>query len=150
MKVSLDGKPVGDAGKDGIDLKDVTPGDHELTLNDGKEDRKLTITANPAPTLTAWVNANTSGGTLVVSAGEDDATVSIDGKPYPRKTKRGQLWIPNMPPKDYKVKVAKPGFQDVSEQVASVKKGAEARLTFKLQAYWESKAVRASSSWGTA
>ena len=135
MKVSLDGKPVGDAGAAGIDLNDVAPGDHEITLNDGKDDRKLTITAGPTPTLTAWVNANTSGGTLVVNAGEDGATVTIDGKPYPRKTKRGQLWIPNMAPKDYKIKVAKEGFQDVPEQMAAVKKGAETRLAFKLQAF---------------
>lgn len=134
MKVALDGNPVGDAGTDGIDLKGVTPGDHELVLNDGKDERKLMLTAGPASVLTAWINASTSGGMLVVNAGEDNATVFIDGKPYPRKTKRGQLWIPNLPPKDYKVKVVKAGFQDASEQSASVKKGAETRLSFKLQA----------------
>jgi hypothetical protein len=134
MKVSLDGKPVGDAGPEGIDLKDVAAGDHELTLNDGKEDRKLTVTATPSPVLTAWINASVSGGILVVNAGEDGATVMIDGKAYPRKTRRGQLWIPNLPPKDYTVKVVKAGFQDVAEQKATVKKGAETRLAFKLQA----------------
>src|SRR5208337_3531977 len=134
MKVSLDGKPEGDAGADGIDLKDVPAGDHELTLNDGKDDRKLTVTASPAPVLTAWINASSSGGMLIINAGEDNATVLIDGKAYPRKAKRGQLWIPNLPPKDYKVKVVKQGFQDSQEQTASVKKGEEARLTFKLQA----------------
>src|SRR5208283_5245269 len=112
MKVSLDGKPEGDAGADGIDLKDVPAGDHELTLNDGKDDRKLTVTASPAPVLTAWINASSSGGMLIINAGEDNATVLIDGKAYPRKAKRGQLWIPNLPPKDYKVKVVKQGFQD--------------------------------------
>ena len=134
MKVSLDGQAAGDAGADGIDLKNVAAGDHELTLNDGKEDRKLTVTAGPAPVLTAWINASSSGGILVVNAGEDGATVLIDGKAYPRKTKRGQLWIPNLPPKDYKIKVVKQGFQDSQEQTASIKKGEEARVAFKLQA----------------
>ncbi len=133
MKVSLDGKPAGDAGANGIDLNDIAAGDHELTLNDGKDDRKLTVTASPAPVLTAWINAST-GGVLVVNAGEDNATVLIDGKAYPHKTKRGQLWIYNLAPKDYKIKVAKQGFQDSQEQTASVKKGEEARLAFKLQA----------------
>ncbi len=133
MKVSLDGKPVGDAGANGIDLNDIAAGDHELTLNDGKDDRKLTVTASPAPVLTAWINASTSG-VLVVNAGEDNATVLVDGKAYPHKTKRGQLWIYNLAPKDYKIKVVKQGFQDSQEQTASVKKGEEARLAFKLQA----------------
>ncbi|MGA2595397.1 MAG: PEGA domain-containing protein [Bryobacteraceae bacterium] len=133
MKVSLDGKPAGDAGANGIDLNDIAAGDHELTLNDGKDDRKLTVTASPAPVLTAWINASTSG-VLVVNAGEDNATVLVDGKAYPHKTKRGQLWIYNLAPKDYKIKVVKQGFQDSQEQTASVKKGEEARVAFKLQA----------------
>lgn len=134
MKVSLDGRAIGDAGPDGIDLKDVAAGDHELTLNDGKEDRKLTVTATPSPVLTAWINSSASGGILVVNAGEDGATVMIDGKAYPRKTRRGQLWVPNLAPKDYTIKVVKPGFQEVAEQKATVTKGAETRLAFKMQA----------------
>lgn len=134
MKVALDGNSVGDAGADGIDLKNLPPGDHELTLNDGKDERKLTVSTSSVPVLTAWINTSTSGGTLVVTAGEDGATVFIDDKPYPRKTRRGQLWIANLPPKDYRIKVVKQGFQDTAEQTASVKKGAEARIAFKLQA----------------
>lgn len=134
MKIALDGNPVGEAGPQGIDLNNVSAGDHELDLNDGKDERKLTITAGATPVLTAWVNANSSGGTLVINAGEDGATVFLDGKAYPRKTRRGQLWIPNLPPRQYKVKVVKAGFQDVQEQTVAVNKGAETRLAFKLQA----------------
>ncbi len=134
VKVSLDGNPAGDAGPDGIDLKDVRPGDHEITLSDGKgEDRKVTLTTTPAAFLTAWVNASTSGGTLVVNVGEDGAVVTVDGRPQKRKTTHGQLTIPSLDPKDYKVKVSKPGFQDAPEQTASIKKGSETRLNFKLQ-----------------
>ncbi|HLJ50851.1 MAG TPA: PEGA domain-containing protein [Bryobacteraceae bacterium] len=134
LKVSLDGAAKGDSSPTGMDITGVTQGDHEIELNDGKEERKLVVSVGPSPVITAWVNADTSGGTLVVMAGEDGATVSLDGKPYPRKTKRGQLWIPNLAPKDYKITVAKEGFQDVADQTAQVKRGAEARLTFKLQA----------------
>ncbi len=134
MKVSLDGKEMGEAGPGGMDLKDVASGDHELTLNDGKDDRKITVTATPSPVLTAWVNSSVTGGILVVNVGEDNATVLIDGKAYPRKTRRGQLWVPNLPPKDYTIKVSKPGFQDVPEQKTTIKKGAETRLAFKMQA----------------
>ena len=134
LKVSMDGNASGEAGPDGVTIDNVAAGDHELELNDGKDERKVTISVGAAPSLTAWVNGNTTGGTLVVNAGEDGATVYIDGKPYPRKTRKGQLWIPNLAPKDYKIKVSKPGFQDVAEQTATVNKGAETRLAFKLQA----------------
>ncbi len=144
VKIALDGNPAGDAGPDGIDLKDVRPGDHEITLSDGTgEERKLTLTTTPAAFLTAWVNANTSGGTLVINAGEDGATVTVNGRAYPRKTSRGgQLTIPNLDPKDYKVKVSKSGFQDAPEQTASIKKGSEAKLTFKLQAIPQTATLR--------
>ena len=134
LKVALDGNAAGEAGPDGVSLDNVSPGDHELTLSDGKDERKVTITVGAAPFVTAWVNANTAGGTLVINAGEDGATVYIDGKAYPRKTRRGQLWVPNLAPKEYKVKVVKQGFQDAPEQTASINKGAETRLVFKLSA----------------
>ncbi len=134
LKVSLDGAAKGESSATGMDITGVTPGDHEIELNDGKEERKLVVTVGPSPVITTWVNADTSGGTLVVMTGEDGATVSLDGKPYPRKTKRGQLWIPNLAPKDYKIGVSKEGFQDVGEQTAQVKRGGDTRLTFKLQA----------------
>lgn len=134
LKVALDGNAYGETTANGIDLKNVQPGDRELELNDGKDERKLVVSVTPSPVLTMWVNEDTTGGGLVVMTGEDGATVFLDGKPYPRKTKRGRLWIPNLPPKEYKIRVVKQGFQDAPEQTAEVKKGAEVRREFKLQA----------------
>lgn len=133
MKVALDGQPAGEATADGLPLQNLSVGDHELTLGDPKDPRKLVVGFTPAPMLTAFLKLNLNAGTLVVSTGEDGAVVYLNGKAYPgMKTRRGQLRIPALPVREYAVRVAKEGFQDLPDQKVQIRKGEETRVEFKM------------------
>jgi hypothetical protein len=131
LKVALNGQAKGDAGPSGLDLKDVPLGDQTLTIGEGKDQRKLVVPFGPTPSLTAFLKADVvDKGTLVVSTGEDGATVFVNGTPYWRKTKRGELRIQTLG--SLTVKVAKPGFEPPPEQTVEIKKGEETRVAFVL------------------
>jgi len=84
--------------------------------------------------LTAFLEANQNAGTLVILAGEDGADVYLNGVKYRRQTSRGgQLRIPREPAQ-YRVRVAKPGFEEAPEQTIALAKGDEKKVVFKLVA----------------
>ncbi|MDP2998501.1 MAG: hypothetical protein Q8N47_13525, partial [Bryobacterales bacterium] len=133
MKVALDGQPAGDAAADGLQLQGLSVGDHELTLGEGNNQQKLVVGFTPAPMLTAFLKLDLNAGTLVVSAGEDDAVIFLNGRTAPGlKTRRGQLRIPRLPVREYAVRVAKEGFLDVPDQKIQIRKGEETRAEFKM------------------
>lgn len=131
-KLALDGQPVGEAGPAGLELANLTPGTHELTVGEGRDLRKFLLEVSPSPSLTAYLQSDRNVGTLVVVATEDSATVFLDGQRYPSQTRRGQLRITRAP-KHYRVKIAKEGFLDEPEQTVEVRKGEEVRVAFKLR-----------------
>ncbi len=130
LKVMLNGQPVGETGPLGLDLKDVPAGDQTITVGEGEQQRKLIVSFGPMPTLTAFLKTDVNSGTLVVSTGENDASVFLNGKEYRRKTARGELRVQTLGP--VVVSVAKPGFQPAPEQRVEVKKGEETRVAFQL------------------
>jgi len=132
VKLSLDGQPSVDVPADGLDLPSVARGSHELTVSRGSEEYKLAVEATPAPALTAFVESGQNVGTLVVVTGQDKATVFLNGKALTQQTQAGQLRVANLEPKDYVVRVAKPGFQDVAQQHIRIRKGQQARVVFGL------------------
>ncbi len=131
VKLALNGQPQGEITAEGLELKNVPAGDQQLTVGEGPDARKLVVSFGPMPTLTAFLKSDINSGTLVVSTGEDDVAVFLNGKEYRRKTRRGQLRLPMLGA--VKVRVAKEGFELVPEQQVEVKKGEEARLAFKLK-----------------
>jgi len=132
MKLAVNGQPEGDAGPAGVDLKTFQPGVDELIVGEGKDARNMKESFGPQPMLTAFLKSDLNIGTLIVSTGEDDVRVFINGNEYRRKTQRGQLRVPTIGP--VTVRVAKEGFDGGPAQNAEVKKGAELRLEFKLKA----------------
>ena len=133
-KAQMDSAPAGELGPDGLELSGLAPGPHDLAVSDGKTNLKKVIEIGPAPVLTAFLQSDQNIGTLVVMAGEDGADVYVDGAKYRRQTARGgQLRIPRTP-KEYRVRIAKAGFQDVPEQVVQIAKGEEKKVVFKLVA----------------
>jgi hypothetical protein len=135
MKVALDGQPAGEAAAEGLALQNLSVGDHELALGEGNDLRKLVVGFTPAPMLTAFLKLDLNAGTLVVSAGEDNAVIYLNGKTAPGlKTRRGQLRIPRLAVREYAVRVAKEGYQDVAEQKVQIRKGEETRVEFKMAA----------------
>jgi serine/threonine-protein kinase len=132
-KVAIDGQAAGDAGPEGLELNNLAPGDHELALGEGAGQRKMVVSVGPNPALTAFLKSDRNVGTLVVNTGEDNVRVFLDDKEQRRQTRRGVLRIPNLPVRDYKVRVEKEGFQREPEQSAAVKKGDETRVAFQLK-----------------
>lgn len=131
VKVDLNGKTQGEAGLQGLELKDVPAGDQTLAVSLGQEQRKLVVSFGPTPMLTAFIKSDVNTGTLVVSTGEDDVAVFLNGKEYKRKTKRGELRVHTVGAID--VRVFKSGFQPEPNQRVEVKKGEEVKLAFTLK-----------------
>jgi PEGA domain len=130
QKISLDSQPQGETGPNGLELKNVTPGNHDLAVGEGPDQKKMVVTFGPAPMLTAFVKSDVNSGTIVVVTGEDGASVFVNGKEQKRKTQRGQLRILAMG--NVSVHVAKEGFQPVTDRTAAIAKGEEKRIEFKL------------------
>jgi eukaryotic-like serine/threonine-protein kinase len=133
-KLNLDGQAPLDLSAEGVDLSSVTAGAHELTVRHGGEEYKLAIEVAAAPALNAFVESGQNVGTLVVVAGQDKARVFLNGKALEQQTQDGQLRIANLEPREYVVRVAKPGYQDVPEQKIRIRKGEQGRLVFGLVA----------------
>ncbi|MSV35319.1 MAG: PEGA domain-containing protein [Bryobacterales bacterium] len=130
-KLALNGQPQADAGPAGVDLTGFRPGVNEIVVGEGKDQRTLAESFGPAPALTVFLKSDLNIGTLIISTGEDEARVFLNGKEYPRKTQRGQVRIPTIG--NITVRAAKEGFELAPPQVADVKKGSEVRLEFKMQ-----------------
>ena len=70
--------------------------------------------------------------TLLVVAGQDGASVFLNGKVQRQVTQAGRLRLPNLELKDYVVQVSKGGFQDPPPQKIRIRSGEQA-LMFNLQ-----------------
>ena len=133
--INFDGKPAGSLTANGVELTSVSPGDHEISIGDGSDHRKVVYETAQVPALTVYLNngAQDNTGTLVVLTGEDDVRVTLDGQPLRVPTRRGQLRIPNAPARQYVIAVSKEGYQPVPEQHVTVKRGEETKVTFQLR-----------------
>jgi serine/threonine protein kinase/cytochrome c-type biogenesis protein CcmH/NrfG len=130
--VALDGAPVGEAGPDGLQLTNLTPGTHELTVASGQTQVKRVIDVGAAPELSAFFQSDQNVGTIVVVTGEDGVDVYVDGRKYRHQTSRGGQLRIQRTPKEYHIRVAKQGFEEVPEQTIQIAKGEEKRLVFQM------------------
>jgi hypothetical protein len=133
MPASMDGKEIGALSSAPLALPNLPAGTHDLDVGTGKDEKKISFQLGAAPALTIFLSADRNVGNLLVVAGEDGATVLLNGKAYPRLTKRGQLVIANLVPKRYAVSVAKDGFQQAPSQDVNILKGQGSKLVFVLQ-----------------
>ncbi len=134
-KIALDNQPEAEVGDDGIDIPNVAPGAHQLSLNTGTDRHNVAIDVGTAPTLTTFLLSDQDIGTLLVVTGEADAQVYLNNQLQKKGTnKDGQLRISNLAPKAYTVRVVKNGFQNPAEQQVAIHKGDSAKLNFVLAA----------------
>lgn len=92
-----------------------------------------TVTGKVAPDDQPRTESSHKASTLLVVAGQDGASVFLNGKLQPQPTRAGQLRIPNLEAQSYVVQVSKSGFQDPPQQEIRIRKGEQARLVFNLQ-----------------
>ncbi len=130
--LTIDGKLAGEVGSDGLALDDFGKTDHELQIAQNKDRQRFVWTYTQAPVLTVYVKSDPNAGTLVVMAGQDGVSVSIDGKTYRRVTAQGQLRIP-FKVGEYTVTAHKNGFVDPPPQTVEVKKAEETAVQFSLE-----------------
>ncbi|HOQ46440.1 MAG TPA: PEGA domain-containing protein [Bryobacteraceae bacterium] len=131
-KAEMDGQPAGEVLAEGLELSGLAPGPHELSVSNGGTLIRKVIETGQAPVLTVFLEADRNIGTLLIVAGEEGADVYLDGVRYPRQTGPGGLLRIQRTPRQYRVRVAKPGFQETAEQTVQVVKGSERRVVFKL------------------
>jgi eukaryotic-like serine/threonine-protein kinase len=132
-KLSLDGQGAIDIAAEGVELRNVSAGAHKISITRGKDSHTVEIDVGAAPLLATYVESDQNIGTLLVITGEDKVQVFLNGQAYKQSTKAGQLRIPSLDPKEYVVRVAKAGFQEMPEQRVQVRKGEEARVSFSLK-----------------
>lgn len=118
-----------DAGPAGVDLSSFDPGQEELVIEQGSDRRSMKGNFSAAPTLTAFLTPDPKG-VLIVSTGEEEVRVFVNGEEYPQRTAHGELRIPALGP--MRVRVMKEGFESPPEQTADLKKAATVRLEFKM------------------
>jgi len=133
MQASMDGQEIGTVSSTPLVLPNLLPGTHDLVLGTGKDKRTVSFQVAATPALTVFLSADRNVGNLLVIAGEDGATVLLNGRKYPRTTRHGQLVIANLDPKRYTVSVVKDGFQTVPQQEVNIQKGQGSKLVFALQ-----------------
>jgi tetratricopeptide (TPR) repeat protein len=131
-KVTLDGKPVGDLGADGMPLQGLAPGSHELALDtQTNQHDKIVFESQPSATLYVSLGSSQNLGMLTVETNEDQAQLYLNGQKYNRLTQRGRLVV-NLFPRKYTVALQKDGFAPTPEQTAEIKRGVETKLSFTL------------------
>lgn len=129
VPVTIDGKPAGSSGAAGLELKDLTPGSHELQVTMNGLTRKIPFELSSTSGIVASLLTQRNEGSLRIMTGED-VTVYLNGEKTKRATKRGRLLL-FLPPKQYSVRVEKPGLW-AADQTVEVRRGEEARLNFNL------------------
>ena len=129
--ISIDGKPLGAAGADGLALADLGTTDHNLEITQDNDKQRFVMTYTPAPSLTVYVKSVLSLGTVTLMTKQDGVSVYVQDKLYRRKTELGQIRIP-LKVGTYAFRVHKDGFTDPPPQIAQVKKGDEIKLDFNL------------------
>ncbi len=135
-RVSLDGKPSGDVGSEGLVLTDLGKQDHDIEVTQPADRQKFVLTYTPAPTLTVFVKSDPSIGVLTLSAGLDGVSVLINDVLYKRVTDHGSLRIP-LKVGPYRIRARKAGFDDSAESLVEIKKNTEASLLVHLQPHDE-------------
>ncbi|HLH04901.1 MAG TPA: PEGA domain-containing protein [Bryobacteraceae bacterium] len=130
--IAVDGKPLGTAGANGLELSALGTTDHDLEVTQDNDKQRFVMTYTPAPALTVYIKSVLSLGTVTVMTHQDGVNVYIQDKLYRRKTDRGQIRIP-LKVGTYSIRVHKDGFIDPPAQTADVKKGDEIKLDFNLE-----------------
>ena len=133
-QLSVDGQSAIELDPAGAELQGIAPGAHQLLVTQGSDHHAVDVELGPAPSLSAFLQSDQDIGTLLILTGEDKVKVFLDGKLQKRTTEAGQLRIANLEPRQYVVRVAKDGFQDLAEQKIDVRKAEQARLKFVMVA----------------
>lgn len=129
VAVTLDTKLAGPAVATGLELKDLTPGQHEVQVTINGLTQKIPFESSATPGISAYLLTQRNVGALRIIT-DDGATVYLNTQKNTLPIVRGRLML-YLPPKQYTVRVEKPGLW-AADQTVNVRRGDETQLTFKL------------------
>jgi eukaryotic-like serine/threonine-protein kinase len=130
LPVAVDDKPSGQTGPDGVQITALNPGVHELTIGEGRDQRKMSFELGAVPAVDVIVSSDRDVGSALILTGQDDVDVYLDGQRSRRKTLHGQLRLPNLKTARHAIRIHKDGFKDPPEETVDIVKGQESKLTF--------------------
>jgi serine/threonine-protein kinase len=81
IAASLDGKEIGSLSPTGLPLPGLSSGTHDLDVGTGNDEKKISFQLSATPSLMVFLSADRDVGNLLVVAGQDGATVLLNGKP---------------------------------------------------------------------
>lgn len=119
-QILVDGEEKGAAGPQGIQIGDLLEGPHNVGA--AGSGATASFRSDNQPRLALALNTDRNVGGLRIVAGQDGATVYLNGREYRRKTARGALLV-FLYPGSYRVRVEKPGFVPSPEYTVEVVKG---------------------------
>lgn len=97
------------------------------------------VVSRPPQPPVFWASFNRSSpvdvnnGSLLVKTGDANVAVFLNNQQYGRTTRKGELLIEGLPADNYSIRLEKPGFASISQQVR-VEGQKLTAITFKLQA----------------
>jgi serine/threonine-protein kinase len=127
--ISVDGVAAAASASPGIatPLNRLKEGERSIEIGG----RRLVVNVIPNPALNISLALDRDVGTLLVDAGEDNARIYLNNKPYNQRTGHGTLRIP-LASGTYSVRVEKDGFRSPTSQMAEVKRAQDVPLKFSL------------------
>src|SRR5260221_8402638 len=105
VKVTVDNQDLGEVGPNGLDVPNLTVGNHDVVLTEGNARHTMGLTVGAAPVLQVQLYSDRNVGSLLILTGEDGVRVEIDGKAQKKVSKGGQVRITNLPVKPHTVRV---------------------------------------------
>jgi eukaryotic-like serine/threonine-protein kinase len=105
---------------EGLELN-VTDGNTEFMLDDGKSPQPVPFELSNAPALTIWIASDPDLGRLQIEANVPDADLFIDGRK--RRPLRPGKNDYSLEPGTHTIRVAKEGYEGPPEQKVDLKKG---------------------------
>jgi hypothetical protein len=128
--IAVDGKISGSTTAAGLELKDLSPGPHEVRAMVKTTNFAIPFDVSPDSGLVVSLRTESRVGILKILTGEDDVAVYLNGQKYKSNTKRGRVQV-YLPAKAYKVHVEKQGLY-APDQDVTLKVGDDVQLTFQM------------------
>lgn len=133
--VHVGDQSIGALSPQGLPLPDLASSSGEITIGEGKDAKKRIIETGPARSVAVQLEADPNVGTLVVSANEEGAVVSLifNGKtPRTQPIVNGQARFVNVRAHAWIVHIEKEGFTADPDQNVTIAKGETQNISFHL------------------
>ncbi|HWB97205.1 MAG TPA: protein kinase, partial [Bryobacteraceae bacterium] len=132
LKANLEGQPLQPIPGEGLELKNLSGSNNELSIDDGKGSRHVPIELGNAPLLNIFLGAGSDSGTVVVQANVPAAHLVVDGQPVRQMLRNGRATL-SLSPKEHLIRLSQEGYQTSTDVKVDVKKGETQMVRLELK-----------------